>query len=45
MNPYLNSLNGWGGGFIAFWPSVGVVIEVVTRYRGLAVNVGRLLTR
>lgn len=22
MNPYFNSLNGWGGGFIAFWPSV-----------------------
>ena len=21
MNPYVNSLNGWGGGFIAFWPS------------------------
>ena len=23
MNPYLNSLNGFGGGFIAFWPSQG----------------------
>lgn len=21
MNPYVNSLNGYGGGFIAFWPS------------------------
>lgn len=24
MNPYINSMNGWGGGFIAFWPSGGV---------------------
>ena len=24
MNPYFNSLNGWGGGFIAFWPSQGI---------------------
>ena len=29
MNPYLNSLNSWGGGFIAFWPSTGVVVEDV----------------
>ena len=21
MNPYLNSMNGFGGGFIAFWPN------------------------
>lgn len=26
MNPYLNSLNGFGGGFIAFWPNQGGVI-------------------
>lgn len=29
MNPYVNSLNGWGGGFIAFWPSVGIVAAIV----------------
>lgn len=23
MNPYLNSINGFGGGFIAFWPISG----------------------
>lgn len=23
MNPYLNSMNGFGGGFIAFFPSQG----------------------
>ena len=28
MNPYFNSLNGWGGGFIAFWPSGGVVAVI-----------------
>lgn len=28
MNPYLNSINGFGGGFIAFWPSqTGAVVE------------------
>jgi hypothetical protein len=27
MNPYLNSLNGFGGGFIAFWPSQGGIEE------------------
>lgn len=36
MNPYLNSLNGFGGGFIAFWPSQGVVAavkEYIVTYR------------
>lgn len=28
MNPYVNSLNGFGGGFIAFWPSVQAQPEV-----------------
>lgn len=42
MNPYINSLNGWGGGFIAFWPSVGVVVPAFTGYfrRGLFVRLG-----
>ncbi len=26
MNPYLNSLNGWGAGFIAFWVSIITVV-------------------
>lgn len=21
MNPHINSINGWGAGFIAFWPN------------------------
>ena len=32
MNPYVNSLNGWGGGFIAFWPSQG--IEAIETFQG-----------
>jgi hypothetical protein len=44
MNPYLNSINGWGGGFIAFWPSQGVVAPTVSpKHRGFTRNVGRLL--
>ena len=33
MNPYLNSLNGWHGGFIAFWPVQNgeqIIRQVVT---------------
>ena len=44
MNPYLNSINGWGGGFIAFWPSQGVIVAVgPPKHRGFTRNVGRLL--
>lgn len=34
MNPYLNSMNGFGGGFIAFWPSVvlGYVRQIMRQH-------------
>ena len=27
MNPYLNSINGWGAGFIAFWVSISAAAK------------------
>ena len=35
MNPYINSINGWGGGFIAFWPSVAANIRQIMRQHSL----------
>ena len=26
MNPYVNSLNGWGGGFIAYFPTISLEV-------------------
>lgn len=34
MNPYVNSLNGYGGGFIGFWPSGEAVAEEAFNPRG-----------
>ena len=34
MNPYVNSLNGYGGGFIAFWPNQGISEPSGTGLRG-----------
>lgn len=46
MNPYLNSLNGFGGGFIAFWPTGGVVVVTAAkRIVGFHVNLGRMMNR
>ncbi len=42
MNPYLNSLNGWGGGFIAFWPTITAVVGF-KKHRGFTQNVGRMM--
>jgi hypothetical protein len=44
MNPYFNSLNGWNGGFIAFWPFQGdIIVAERVKHRGFTRNVGRLL--
>jgi len=43
MNPHLNSVNGFGGGFIAFWPSQGAVIVVPSNQGGGGSQIGLLL--
>lgn len=33
MNPYINSLNGFGGGFIAFWPNISTdIFQEIIRF-------------
>ena len=44
MNPYFSSLNGFGGGFIAFWVSVGAV-SIIKQGQGIFFlrTVGKLM--
>lgn len=34
MNPYFSSINGFGGGFIAFWPS-SAIVSVIKQGQGI----------
>jgi hypothetical protein len=44
VNPYLNSLNGFGGGFIAFWPDWRRFFFKGKKHEGfVGLNVGRMM--
>ena len=45
MNPYFNSINGFGGGFIAFWPSGAVVAAILRPAHNLVYAMNQMLNK